>query len=85
MITKLITAVSQVTNPFSDVLGWHEGTVRKVVLSADGRYAGTASGDHTAKIWDLQSQKCITTLGSKPQNLTGGGIGNGHRHIVTCK
>ena len=86
MITKLITAVSQVKNAFSDdILGWHDGTVRKCVISTNGRLAGTASGDHTAKVWDLESKTCIATLGSRPQNLTGGGIGSGHRHIVTCQ
>jgi WD40 repeat protein len=64
-------------------LGGHDGTVRDIVVSMDGKYAASASGDHTAKIWNLETKQCISTLGSKPQNLTGGGIGKGHQHIVT--
>ena len=82
MIEKLFSVVS---NKFSEkTLGSHDGTVRKVVISADGKYAGTASGDHTAKIWDLRAKTLVCTLGSTPKNLTGGGIGTGHLHIVTC-
>ena len=67
----------------SNKLGFHDGTVRDIVISTDSKYAASASGDHTAKIWNLETKQCVSTLGSKPQNLTGGGIGNGHQHIVT--
>jgi WD40 repeat protein len=83
MIDKLWSAVS--TSLSDNRLGNHGGTVRNIVTTADGKYAATASGDHTGKIWDLQSRKCLSTLGSMPQNLTGGGIGSGHHHIVTCE
>ena len=64
-------------------LGAHHGTIRNVSICADGSCAGTASGDHTAKIWDLGRGQHRSDLGSEPKNLTGGGVGTGHLHIVT--
>ena len=82
--TKMEKLISMVQEAFNgNKLGSHHGTVREVVISTDGKLAGSASGDHTGKIWNLETQKCISTLGSRPQNLTGGGIGSGHQHIVT--
>jgi len=64
-------------------LGEHRGSVRGIAFSADGRFVATASGDNTAKIWNLELGRHHLTLGSVPENLTGGGVGSGHKHIVT--
>jgi len=61
----------------------HKGTIRCVAFSPDGRMAATASGDHTSMVWDLQTGKLAAMLGSQPSNLTGGGAGKGHLHIVS--
>ena len=53
-------------------------------FSPCGRHAATASGDNTVHVWDLCEKTLKLTLGSVPENLTGGGVGTGHRHIVTC-
>ena len=64
-------------------LGGHRGSVRCVAFSPDGRHAATASGDNTLAVWDLRSASKRLDLGTVPENLTGGGVGAGHRHIVT--
>ncbi|WP_353063801.1 WD40 repeat domain-containing protein [Tunturiibacter psychrotolerans] len=40
----------------------HSGEVRNVALSADGRRAVSASGDHTLKVWNVESGACIATF-----------------------
>jgi len=64
-------------------LGVHRGTVRAIAFSPDGTLAASASGDHTCVIWDVERRVRRATLGSVPENLTGGGVGSGHKHIVT--
>eukprot|EP00283_Hemiselmis_rufescens_P011251 CAMPEP_0173436014 /NCGR_PEP_ID=MMETSP1357-20121228/15713_1 /TAXON_ID=77926 /ORGANISM="Hemiselmis rufescens, Strain PCC563" /LENGTH=381 /DNA_ID=CAMNT_0014401059 /DNA_START=128 /DNA_END=1273 /DNA_ORIENTATION=- len=61
----------------------HEGTIRQCCFSSDGRLAVTASGDHTGRVWDLDTAACVSVMGSCPKNLTGGGIGTGHEHVVS--
>jgi len=69
--------------PDQKVMKGHEGTIRQTCFSSDGKLAVTASGDHTARVWDLESFQCISVMGSCPKNLTGGGIGTGHEHVVS--
>jgi len=65
-------------------LGTHRGSIRQIAFSHCGGLAATASGDNTVALWDLILRTRRATLGSVPENLTGGGVGSGHRHIVTC-
>jgi WD40 repeat protein len=64
-------------------LGVHRGSIRQIAFSPDGKHAATASGDNTVVVWDLDNASAGVTLGSVPDNLTGGGVGTGHKHIVT--
>lgn len=40
----------------------HEGRVRSVAVSPDGKWAASGSDDNTVKIWDLESGECRATL-----------------------
>ncbi len=42
-------------------LGGHEGPVRAVAISPDGRWLVTGSGDKTARLWDLKAEHPETT------------------------
>jgi WD40 repeat protein len=50
------------------VLGGHQSWVRSASFSPDGRRAVTASGDTTARIWDVQSRRTIAVL-DHPRNF----------------
>ena len=41
----------------------HESGVNAVVFSPDGRLVATASGDQTARVWEVSSGKRVATLG----------------------
>lgn len=40
----------------------HTEFIHAITLSADGRYALSSSEDHTVKLWDVLSTKCLQTL-----------------------
>jgi WD40 repeat protein len=40
----------------------HADSVRGVAVTADGRRAASASGDHTLKVWDLASGMVLATF-----------------------
>jgi WD40 repeat protein/serine/threonine protein kinase len=40
----------------------HEGDVRSVFASPDGRLALSGSGDRTLRLWDLEAGRCLKTL-----------------------
>ena len=90
----MLKALRSITSAVKDVaatmgggegvtLGAHRGTVRAIAFSPDGKLAATSSGDHTCMVWDLERRVRMATLGSVPENLTGGGVGSGHKHILT--
>ena len=40
----------------------HEGDVKSAAFSPDGQQIVTGSGDHTAKVWDVNTGKELMTL-----------------------
>jgi WD40 repeat protein len=43
-------------------LAGHSGFVKRLALTADGKYAVSASADHTLKLWDVESGRELRTL-----------------------
>ncbi len=46
---------------FPDFKG-HQGSVRSIAFSPDGKYMALGSDDETVKIWSFEQKKEITTL-----------------------
>ncbi len=42
----------------------HEQDIYSLDFSRDGRFIVSGSGDRTAKIWDVESGRCLHTLGN---------------------
>ena len=40
----------------------HGGTLNDVTFSPDGKFIATASDNHTAKIWSVDSLQCVQTF-----------------------
>ena len=83
-IRRKIRALGSADRERAAALGVHKGSIRQIAFSLCGGLAATASGDNSVALWDIERGTRQATLGSVPENITGGGVGSGHTHIVTC-
>ena len=49
----------------------HSGEVNGVAFSPDGKFLATASGDKTARVWEVASGACVATLEGHSSGVTG--------------
>jgi cell cycle arrest protein BUB3 len=47
----------------TSIIGSHENAIRSIVYNSTQNTLYSGSWDSTVKVWDLKSQKCISTLG----------------------
>jgi len=40
----------------------HDKWVRRIAVNGDGSLLASASSDHTARVWDLRTNKCTLTF-----------------------
>jgi small GTP-binding protein len=45
-----------------EILHGHDGGVNGVALSSDGRMAVSGSDDHTVRVWNIETRRCVATL-----------------------
>ena len=69
--------------PLGEALRGHRGTVRQLVITADGQRLLSVGEDKTLRLWDLQSQTLTGTLGVAANALTGVALLPGGRRAVT--
>jgi WD40 repeat protein len=69
--------------PLGEALRGHKAKVRQLVITADGQRILSVSDDRTLRLWDLQSQILIGTIGSSAGPLTGVALLPGGHHAVT--
>ena len=53
-------------------------------MTADGRRAVSASGDHTLKVWDLETGSALRTLEGHTRGVKGVAVTAGGRHAVSA-
>jgi WD40 repeat protein len=69
--------------PRGEALYGHKAAVRQLVISDDGQRILSVSEDQTLRLWDLQSQTLIGTLGVSSRPLTGVTLLPGGRRAAT--
>jgi glucose repression regulatory protein TUP1 len=52
----------------------HEQDIYSLDFSRDGRLIASGSGDRTARVWEVESGKCLLTLGSEDSGPKDAGI-----------
>ncbi len=53
---------------YPDFIG-HSNSVRSFTFSSDGKYLASGSDDYTVKLWNVESQKEVTTLKGHSDNV----------------
>jgi energy-coupling factor transporter ATP-binding protein EcfA2 len=61
-LRPLWPALKAAGGPVLGILAGHTGRVWTVVLSGDGKRAVSGSKDHTVRVWDLGSGKCLAVF-----------------------
>jgi WD40 repeat protein len=68
--------------PLIRILEGHRMAVECVAITPDGRRAVSASGDHTLRVWDLESSQSVHTLQGHTAWVTGVAVApNGRRAV----
>ena len=49
-------------NPYLQMLEGHRGSVNSVAFSPNGQQLASGSDDHTVRLWDASTGKCLQTL-----------------------
>jgi WD40 repeat protein len=62
----------------------HQGLVQAVALTADGRFALSAGADARLRIWQIDSGRCVATLGGHTGEVTGVAVSAEGRLAVTA-
>lgn len=66
----------------SKVLKGHQGTIRYVSVSADGRLGISRSADGTVRVWDLERGQCLSTFEIRPGSVNAMSVtGDGRRAV----
>ncbi len=58
-------------------------TINSVAISSNNSFIVTVSHDKTAKIWDIASSKCITTLKGHKSSIRSVAISSDDSFIIT--
>lgn len=69
--------------PIGGPLRGHKGKVRKLVITADGQRVLSVGEDQTLRLWDLQTQTLIGTVGAGSGIMTGVALLPGGQQAVT--
>ena len=61
----------------------HKNYVNSASFSPDGRYVVTASGDHTSKLWSVESGECLMTMNHE-ERVNSASFSPDGRYVVTA-
>jgi WD40 repeat protein len=62
----------------------HEGPVVSATFSPDGRRIVTASADHTARVWDVETSKALTVLAGHKDGVLSAAFSPDGRRVLTA-
>jgi WD40 repeat protein len=65
-------------------LSGHNSRIYNTSFSPNGEYVVTASGDNTAKVWEVATGKQITTLRGHPSHVFSARFGPNSKHVITA-
>ena len=63
---------------------WHDGWVRTVVFSSDGKWLLSASDDHTARVWEVATGTERLVINGHQGNVKMANFSPDGRRILTC-
>ena len=61
----------------------HPSSVMSVSFSSDGRYVASGSKDKTVKIWEIQTNKCLSTLQGHTSSVMSVSFSSDGRYVAS--